>query len=82
MSEGIDVNIADGLCECINCHYRYFLQINLKFQPEVCNGSHDLTQKAIIFNDVAVVFVKGNDLKFIFCYMSKDEALSLLKKLI
>ena len=35
--------------------------MNFKFQPEVCNGSHDLTQKAMGSNDVAIVFVKGND---------------------
>ena len=43
--EGIDVNKTDGLRDCIICHYWYFLDTNLKLQPKVCNGSHDLMQK-------------------------------------
>ena len=34
--ERIDVNEADGLRECIICHYWYFLEINFRFQSEVC----------------------------------------------
>ena len=30
-------------------------------------------------NDVATVSVKGNDDRIHFCYMSKDEAINLLK---
>ena len=35
--------------------------------------------KAVNFNDVAIVFVNGNDYKFLFWYMSKDEAINLLR---
>ena len=45
VSEGIDANKTNGLHECIICHYWYFLEIKRKFQPELCNGSHDLKQK-------------------------------------
>ena len=31
------------------------------------------------FNDFAVVFVKGNDYRIHFLYMSKDEAINLLR---
>ena len=40
LSEGIDVNKVDGSCECIICHYWYFLDINFNFQAEVYNGCH------------------------------------------
>ena len=40
---------------------RYLLNINISFQPEVCNECHDLIQKAINFNDAALVAVKEND---------------------
>ena len=49
--EGIDVNKTDGSQECIIYFYWYFLHITVKFQPEVCNGSHDLMQKAMNFNE-------------------------------
>ena len=34
------------------------------------------------FNDVAIVSVKGNDYRIHFWYMSKNEAINLLKMLI
>ena len=45
VSEGIAATKANGLHECIICHYWYFLEIKRKFQPELCDGSHDLMQK-------------------------------------
>ena len=73
--EVTDVNKTHGLHECIICHYWYFLETKFKFQPEVCNGCHDLIQKVMNFNDVAVVFVKGNGYRIHFWYMSKDEVI-------
>ena len=52
--KGLDVNKTDGLRECIICHYRYFLNINFRYKPEVCNGCHDLMVKAMSFNDVVI----------------------------
>ena len=36
-------------------------------------------QKAINFNDVAIVSIKGNDYRIHFWYMSKDDAISVMK---
>ena len=36
-------------------------------------------QKAMCFNDVAVVTVKGNDYRIHFLYLIKDEAINLLR---
>ena len=43
------------------------------------NGSndYDLMQKAMNFNDVTIVSVKESDYKFHFCYMSKNDAVSI-----
>ena len=72
ISEGIDVNkSSDKSKECDICHYWYF-------QPHLCNGCHDLMQKAMSFNDVAIVFLKGNDYRIHFWYMSKDDAISIM----
>ena len=35
-------------------------------------------QKAINFNDAAIVCIKGNDYRTHFLYMSKDEAISIM----
>ena len=77
--KGIHVKKTVGLRECIICHHWYLLKINFKSQSEVCNGCHDLMQKAINFNDVAHVTVKGNDYRIHFLYISKDEAINLLR---
>ena len=43
-----------------------------------CNGCHDLMQKAMNFNDVAIVSIKGNDYRIRFWCMSKDDAISIM----
>ena len=35
-------------------------------------------QKAMSFNDVAIVYVKGNACRIHFCYMSKNDATSII----
>ena len=74
VSEGID-----GSRECIICHYGYFLRLNFIFQPEVCDGFHDMTKKSISFNDVLVVATGGNDYRNHFWVMSKSEAVDRMK---
>ena len=59
-------NKNSDVCECIICHYRYSLEINFRVHLEVSNGSHNLTQIAMIFNDVSIAAVKGNKPQQIF----------------
>ena len=40
--------------------------------------SHDLMQKAMSFNDVAIVYVKGSAYRIHFWYMSKDDAINIM----
>ena len=47
--------------KCDICHYWYFLDKNFNYELYFCNGCQDLMQKAMNFNDVAIVSVKGND---------------------
>ena len=61
ISEGIDINKANVSEECDICHYRYFLDKKFNYELYLCNGCHDLMQKAMNFNDVAVVSIKGSD---------------------
>ena len=39
---------------------------------------HDLMQKAMSFNDVAIFYVKGNAYRIHFWYRSKDDAISIM----
>ena len=45
----------------------------------MCNGCHDLMQKDLSFDNIAIVSVKGNNYRIHFWYMSKDEAIKLLR---
>ena len=40
--DGIDVNRASKSKECAVCHFWYFLDKRFRFQPDVCNGCHDV----------------------------------------
>ena len=46
--------------ECKVCHYWYFKDIGFKCEPHTCNGCHGLMQKAVSFNDITIVYVKGS----------------------
>ena len=78
ISEGIDINKTSASKECDICHYWYFKDIGFKYEPYLCNGCHDLMQKAMSFNDVAIVYVKGSAYRIHFQYMSKDDAISVM----
>ena len=71
ISEGIDINKTSASKECDICHYCYFLDKNFNYELYLCNGCHDLMQKATNSNDAAIVSIKGNDYRIHFWYMSK-----------
>ena len=64
--------------ECNICRYCYFLDKKFSYGSNLCNGCHDLMQKAMNFNDVAIVSLKGNDYRIHFWYMSKNDATVLM----
>ena len=78
ISEIIDINKANATKECKLCHYWYFKDIGFKYESYLCNGCHSLIQKAISFNDVATVYVKGSAYRIHFWYMGKDNAISIM----
>ena len=78
ISEGINTNKISASKECNICHYCYFLDKNFNYEPYLCNGCHDLMQKAITFKNIAIVSIKGNDCRIHFCYISKNDAITLM----
>ena len=78
ISEGIDINKTNISKKCDICHYCYFLDKGSKYESHLCNGNYDLMQKAMNFNDVAIVSIKGNDYRFHFWYMSENDAISIM----
>ena len=78
ISEGIDVNITNLSKECNICHYWYFKDTGFKYERYLCNGCHDLMQKPMSFNNIAIVYVNGNADRILFWYMSKDDAIKIM----
>ena len=54
-----------------------FLDKNVNYDPYLCNGCHDLMQKAMSFKNVAIVSIKGNGYRIHFYYISKNDAITL-----
>ena len=78
ISEGINIEKINASKEFKICHYLYFKDIGFKYEPHLCNGCHDLMQKAVSFDDVAIVYVKGSAYRIHFWYMNKDNAINIM----
>ena len=78
ISEGTDVNKTKLSKECDICHYWYFKDIGFEYEPCLCNACHDLMQKAMSFNNIAIVYVEGNAYRINFWYMSKDDVFNIM----
>ena len=48
-----------------------FLDKGFKYESNLCNGCHDLIQKAISFIGVTIASVKGSKYRIHFWYMRK-----------
>ena len=78
ISQGIDVNKTNASKECNICQCWYFKYIGFKYEPYLSIWLYDLMQKAMSFNDVAIVYVKGSTYRIHFWYMNKDYAISIM----
>ena len=79
ISQGINVNKINESKECKICHCWCFLDKDFKFEPDLCNGCHNLMEKDMNFNNVAIVSDKGNDYRVHFWYMNKDDAINVME---
>ena len=75
---GIDTNRTIGLRECTILITGTFT-INFRFQPKVCKGCHDMTEKSMSFDNVASDTVKEHDYRIDFWFMTKGEAVKRMK---
>ena len=80
IAEGLDINETDNSYEHKIFHYNFGFHINFSFQPFVCEGFHDLLQKSMSFNKIAVLFVNRNSYRIHFSAVGKDTTASLVEK--
>ena len=51
----IDVKKKKKIKECDICHYWCLLNKGFKFQPNVCNGCHDLVIMSMNLSDITLL---------------------------
>ena len=79
VSDRVDVNKTSGSKECDVCHYWYFLNCSVKFQPNACNRCHDLIMMSLNLSDIAILNIKGSDYRCIISLISKKEVINLMQ---
>ena len=79
ISEEINVNKTRESKQCDICHYWYFLNKSFKFQPNVCNGCHDLLMMFMNLSDIAILNIKSANYRCIIRGISKNEAINLMQ---
>ena len=71
ISEGIDVNKTSKSKECNICHYCLFSDRGLTFQPNVCNGCHDLLMMSMKLSCVNILDIKDFDYRVLLSELAK-----------
>ena len=71
ISEGIDTDKISASKECSICYFWYFVDKDFNYDTYLCNGCHDLMQKAMSFKNAAIFSVKGNDYRIHFIILVK-----------
>ena len=80
LSEGIDVNRNTLTSKkCYLCGYWYFINKNFNYKKYMCNGCHDMSTKAISMYNLCIGYNNGNAYRINFAFMSKNDALNLIK---
>ena len=78
VSEGIDVNKISKSKECDIYQYWYFLDKGFKFQPNVCNGCHDLLMMCMKLSDIAILNINSTDYCCNISGINKSEVINLM----
>ena len=63
--EGIDANKTSASKECEVYHYWHFKDVGFKFEPYACNKCHYVLMTAYELKNIAILNVKGIDLRWI-----------------
>ena len=70
----IDVSERIESKQYMLCHYRYFNNVNYKFQPYVCNDCHAVSMMACELRNIAKLNAGGVDYRCTLWGISKNDA--------
>ena len=80
INEGIDINKNKLVSkECITYNYWYFINRNFNYQRYVCKGCHDMSLKISSMHNLVIGYNNGNAYRINFEFMSKNNAVYLIK---
>ena len=80
ISEGIDINKCEETSARRSlCNFYYFLDKNFSHGPFLCNGCYDMSLKAVIMQNLAIINHNGNYYRVNFSFISKKDAYNLIK---
>ena len=80
LSEGIDIKKCNETSrQCSLCKFYYFLNKNFNYQTYLCDGCHDISIKATSMQHLAIIYHGGNAYRINFVFISKDDAINLIK---
>ena len=80
INEGIDIYKKELISkECIICRYWYFINKNFNYQRYVCDGCQDMSLRATSIHHLAIGYNNDNAYRINFTFMSKNNALNLIK---
>ena len=83
ISEGIDIKKCKGTTrECSLCKLYYFLDKNFSYGPYLRNGCYDMSLTAISMENLAIINHNGSHYRVNFAFMSKKDAVNLIKNAI
>ena len=68
--------------KCDVCHYWHFLDYSFKFEPNVCNRSHNLSMMSINLRFFAILNIKCSDYCFIISLISQKKQNIIKQKII
>ena len=78
VSERIYLNKSDKSKECMICHYWYFKDIGYRYEPNVCNGCHDLSMMVYDLKDSMSLNIEEIDYRCYVFNMGKNDEINLL----
>ena len=72
-------NVKKHLENVVYVNFIIFLDKNFNYGPYLCNGCHDMSLKAIIMQNLAIIKHNGNHYRVNFALISKKDAFNLIK---
>ena len=73
-----ELTLTNQAKECALCHYRYFLNTGYRYEPEACNGCHNISMMVYELKDFAILDIKRVDYQYFIWNINRNVAINWL----